>query len=65
MTPGDMDGVDLAYSLHNSFPTLPVILISGYMNQPPLPNTVQFIRKPFNPEVILSAIRRVMPKAEG
>ena|SRR5690349_18271438 len=27
--PGDMNGVDLACSIHNSFPALPVILISG------------------------------------
>src|SRR5215831_12319336 len=28
--PGEMDGIDLAYSIRHSFPAVPVILISGY-----------------------------------
>ena len=31
--PGDMDGVDLAHSIRNTYPDLPVILISGYTEQ--------------------------------
>jgi YesN/AraC family two-component response regulator len=28
--PGEMDGIDLAYSVRQSFPAVPAILISGY-----------------------------------
>src|SRR5215475_6596174 len=48
--PGDMDGVDLAYSVCNSFPTIPIILISGYLEERPLalPNSIfELIHKPF------------------
>jgi DNA-binding NtrC family response regulator len=60
--PGDMDGLDLAYSAVNSFPTLPVILISGYSDKST--GNFMFIRKPFVPAAILEAVNRViMPRS--
>src|ERR1700727_2584297 len=49
--PGDIDGLDLAYSALNSFPTLPVILISGYADKSP--GSFMLIRKPFMPAAML------------
>jgi DNA-binding NtrC family response regulator len=60
---GDMDGIDLAYSVRNSFPAIPVILISGYGEEEYLKRTAAsfpFIQKPFVPETILNAVRRIM-----
>jgi DNA-binding NtrC family response regulator len=63
--PGEMDGLDLAYSVKNSFSTLPVILVSGSHDKAPIDFT--FVRKPMLPETILNAIDRTMrrPESEG
>ena len=59
--PGDMDGIDLAYSVRNLFPTIPVILISGYAVEPSTPATpFHVIQKPFVPETILAAARQLV-----
>ena len=58
--PGDVDGIDLAYSLRHSFPRGPVILISGYADDANVRKAAaefQFIRKPFVSETIVSAVR--------
>lgn len=57
--PGDMNGIDLAHSIRNTFPALPVILISGYgenMEQ----GGFAFIPKPFSVQTILNAVKRAM-----
>jgi DNA-binding NtrC family response regulator len=59
--PGDMNGVDLAYSLRNAFPALPVILISGYGDQIEH-GGFDFIPKPFSVERILDAVKRAMDR---
>jgi DNA-binding NtrC family response regulator len=56
--PGDMDGIDLAYSMQNSFSGLPVILISGFVDKVPAGFT--FVRKPFLPDELLEAIEKTM-----
>jgi DNA-binding NtrC family response regulator len=61
--PGDMDGVDLAYSVHNLFPSVPIILISGFKEEQSraLTNVIfEFIYKPFTPETISKAARRAL-----
>jgi DNA-binding NtrC family response regulator len=58
--PGDIDGIDLAYSVRNSFPAIPVILISGYGDEESLRTAAakfRFIQKPFAMDTILKAIR--------
>jgi CheY-like chemotaxis protein len=56
--PGDMDGIDLAYSVKSSFSALPVIVISGGMEIAPWGLAV--IRKPFVPGVILEAVDKAL-----
>ena len=63
--PGDVDGVDLAYSVRNSYPDIPVILISGYSDDESVKRSIpafRFIHKPFVPETILSAVRSAIHK---
>ena len=55
--PGDMNGVDLAYSVKKSNPSLPVMLISsGGDNAPP---DFELVHKPFRPAAIYAAISAV------
>ena len=56
--PGEMDGIDLAYSVQNSFSSPPVILISGFVDKVPAGFT--YIRKPFMPDELLKAIDKMM-----
>jgi CheY-like chemotaxis protein len=58
--PGDMDGLDLAYAVRDTFPAIPVLVMSGYT----LPGSSKralgefaFIQKPFKPDAILKAAR--------
>jgi DNA-binding NtrC family response regulator len=59
--PGEMDGVDLAHSVRNTFPAIPVILFSGYKNAGDAEG-FEFIPKPFVPEAILDAVDRAMAR---
>jgi DNA-binding NtrC family response regulator len=64
--PGDMDGVDLAYSIRHSYPAVPVVLISGYADEEAVKHAnadFAFIQKPFVPETILRACRRAIGNA--
>jgi len=66
--PGDMDGVDLAYSVRNMFPAIPVILISGYADVGAVRKAAaifQFIQKPFEPEAILLAVKKVVGSGDA
>jgi DNA-binding NtrC family response regulator len=58
--PGDMTGVDLAHSVRDSYPSVPVILISGYGVETSKMNGFQVIQKPFLPEAILYAVRQAL-----
>ena len=53
--PGDMDGIDLASSVQNSFSNLPVILISGFVDQVLAGFT--FLREPFMADELLPSHR--------
>ena len=57
--PGDMDGIDLAHSVKNSFSALPVIVVSGYNDK--APSGFAVVQKPFTTDAILQAIDRAMP----
>jgi DNA-binding NtrC family response regulator len=56
--PGDMSGVDLAHSVRNMYPQIPIVLISGYGDKDA--SGFDFIPKPFVPEVILHAVDTVL-----
>ena len=61
--PGEMDGIDLAYSVRHSFPAVPVILISGYADVEAVQKAAamfDFVQKPFVPDTILTAVRKVV-----
>jgi DNA-binding NtrC family response regulator len=61
--PGEMDGIDLAYSVRQSFPGVPVILISGYADVDAVKqaaSSFEFIQKPFVPEAILVAVKKLV-----
>ena len=61
--PGEMDGIDLAYSVRNSFPAVPVLLISGYGDVESVKHAAanfEFIQKPFVPETILMAVKKMV-----
>jgi DNA-binding NtrC family response regulator len=61
--PGDMDGVDLAYSAKNMFSRTPVILISGTTERSSEGFT--FVRKPFKADAIRNAVDKVMIKTRA
>jgi DNA-binding NtrC family response regulator len=66
--PGEMDGIDLAYSVRNSFPALPVLLISGYGDVESVKQAAanfEFIQKPFVPETILMAVNKVVGSVDA
>jgi CheY-like chemotaxis protein len=56
--PGDIDGLDLAYSVKDRFSFVPVILISGDAEK--APTGFRFVRKPFSAGAILDAIGKAM-----
>jgi len=64
--PGEMSGIDLAYSLQNSFPHIRTILISGYADPESVKRAAanfDFIQKPFVPAAILKAVNRATEPA--
>jgi two-component system, NtrC family, response regulator HydG len=66
--PGEMDGIDLAYSVRNSFPAVPILLISGYSDPEAVKHAApnfEFIQKPFVPETILMAVKKVLGSVDA
>jgi two-component system cell cycle sensor histidine kinase/response regulator CckA len=66
--PGEMDGVDLAYSVQTLFPGVPVVLISGYADADGaqrISSKFEVIRKPFVPESILAAVKKAVESRDG
>jgi signal transduction histidine kinase len=62
MMPGSMDGIGLARWLSERYPTLPVVLCSGYMLDPQRLQSLQveFVRKPYRFAELIDVIRRVL-----
>ena len=61
--PGEMSGIDLAFSLRNSFPHVPIILISGYADKESIQRAAvnfNLIHKPFVPGDILTAVTEAL-----
>jgi FixJ family two-component response regulator len=50
----------LAHSVRNAFPNVPVILVSGYDDNPANAVGFDFIEKPFGTEAILKAVKRAI-----
>ena len=53
----NMDGVTFAHAVKNSFPDMPVILVSGYSEAD---GGFEFVEKPFSPGALMKAVRNVL-----
>jgi two-component system, cell cycle sensor histidine kinase and response regulator CckA len=64
-----LDGWSLSRELVRARPALPVLFVSGYAAQPTgeplLPDGVPLLPKPFTPEDLLRAVRRVLDGDAG
>jgi CheY-like chemotaxis protein len=63
-----VNGRELSDALADMHPNLPVLFMSGYtgddvLARSLLPETAQFIQKPFAPEELLSRVRRMLAAA--
>jgi two-component system cell cycle sensor histidine kinase/response regulator CckA len=63
-----MDGLALVDAIHADFPSLPVILVTGYSDV--LPTGVPILHKPFSRETLLNAVagailNRLVPTARS
>jgi len=54
--PGDMDGLGLAHELSTRYPTLPVVLISGYSSALHAAPEFKVLHKPCTPEQLTEAL---------
>ena len=61
--PGDMNGIDLAHSLHFAYPKIPVLLLSGSTEEEPAARAIarQFLTKPVSVQTILQAVHEIFP----
>jgi DNA-binding response OmpR family regulator len=64
--PGAMTGVELAHHLAARQPSLPIVLMSGHLNDPdrigvPPPGT-RYLEKPFTPSVVQKLLREISPR---
>jgi DNA-binding NtrC family response regulator len=63
----DMNGLDLTAQLRQARPTLPVILMSGFLADPelapPAPST--FMQKPMTPQVVVDTVDKMLASLSG
>jgi DNA-binding NtrC family response regulator len=59
--PGSLDGLMLASRVRDRFPHMPIIITSGHRTVAPeqLPSNGAFLTKPYLPEQIIAAIKRL------
>jgi DNA-binding NtrC family response regulator len=62
--PGSIDGLRLAYMLHEERPEIEVVVVSGHVAQATLPPDVPLVRKPYNIKDLVGAISRLSAKRE-
>lgn len=55
-----MSGEELLVTLRKRVPNLPAVLMSGYDDAPPDDGLTTFVPKPFMPEELRAAVRRVV-----
>ena len=60
--PGSMDGLRLAHHVHDRWPPLKIVVLSGRRDTQiaELPQDSLFIEKPYRPEAVISALAQVM-----
>jgi len=64
------NGLDVLTALHEQWPAIPIIMMSGLVARNTVTDALQagacdFILKPFNDELVLSAVRRALEPAAG
>jgi CheY-like chemotaxis protein len=55
-----MDGWELGRRLHERWPGLPVLYISGYDVEQMSPSAAMFLRKPFDPDDLIRRVARLL-----
>jgi two-component system NtrC family sensor kinase len=60
--PGSMNGLDLARTVRERFPTMPVLLTTGYSNASNTATAEGFrlLQKPYRPEILAEAVRGLL-----
>jgi two-component system cell cycle sensor histidine kinase/response regulator CckA len=53
------DGLSFARTAAESFPTVPIVLVSGYVGSNEV-SPFEFVEKPFSPNALLRAVRKVV-----
>ncbi len=61
-TPGDFNGIDLAWAVHADRPKTGIVLVSGKTRPSPgsTPPKTRFVTKPVDVEILLQAVREVI-----
>jgi two-component system cell cycle sensor histidine kinase/response regulator CckA len=58
------DGISLMRSVQAAFPSIPIILVSGYVDPARIERSCancRFVQKPFSPHTLLQTVREVLP----
>ena len=65
--PGPMNGLDLAWLVHNHWPDVCLVITSGHLrpDRDRLPDTAVFIAKPYGEQVPTTAIRTLLKKSSA
>ena len=63
--PGQMDGIGLAHAVHDRWPTIEIIVVSGQLNLPDLdlPPRSRFFSKPLNAGELIAGMRDMIGHA--
>ena len=60
-----LHGVNLIHQIRARWPTMPIIVTSGYLSDGPgkviLEGFAEFIQKPVDPAALIAAVRRLLP----
>jgi DNA-binding NtrC family response regulator len=60
--PGELDGSDLVARVREAYPTVGVVVVTGYMVQPStFDDTVVVLGKPFGVDQLVQAVAKVLP----
>lgn len=61
--PGSMDGMKLAAAVRDRWPPIEIVVTSGHRTVPQsaLPERGLFLSKPYNQDMVTSALRQLMP----
>jgi two-component system, response regulator PdtaR len=62
--PGSMDGLKLAHAVHNRWPPIKIVVVSGHLKleQDALPSHSRFFGKPFEARTMVTELRNMIEK---